>query len=292
MPPRSPNESLASDEAHHRGRSSTESIVNDLRRSDVTAKPVNPNKQRNPANDHATMRSDDSAAAPSSVYLGSAITLNRELSDLSGSYVNGAASRGGLNSKGTGAVPGHIYDDANTFKGPWRHAFVLSEQPPPLVVRQQQHSANGSVGSGGIIPSKPRADATIFVDRNDIVEVVKRQDSIDQGFGGRAMAADSLTSGESIHKRIPIMVLLMHPSQKTYEIMQLWADRSTDSVRSVVITMQQSIPMKWKQAYDGIFQMRGNKLTQLIHILSLEKYEIQPHEILVAKPWSMPSNVT
>ena len=84
----------------------------------------------------------------------------------------------------------------------------------------------------------------------------------------------------------------MHPSQKTYEIMQLWADRSTDSVRDVVNTMHQSIPMKWKQAYDGIFQMRGNKLTQLIHILSLEKYEIQPHEILVAKPWSMPSNVT
>ena len=84
----------------------------------------------------------------------------------------------------------------------------------------------------------------------------------------------------------------MDGGKHSYELMQIWVDRSTDSVRDVVQSLQQSIPEKWKQDYDGIFQVRGNRFTQLIHILGLGKYDVQPNELLIAKPWSMTAKVT
>jgi len=88
------------------------------------------------------------------------------------------------------------------------------------------------------------------------------------------------------------MILLMDPSKQSYELMQIWVDRSIDSIRDLVQVLQHKLPVKWKQAYDGLFQVRGHRFTQLINIIRLVKYDIQPHEILVAKPWSMTAKVT
>ena len=211
----------------------------------------------------------NSAAAPSSVYLGSPVALTRELSDLSGSYMSVSGSV--ASAKGS-SIPGHIYDLNSSVKGPWRQAYVLSQQPPQHLQRMAKTNASDR-------------DDTIYVDRNDVVEVVKRQDSATRS------EICLLNQDPADHHRIPVVLLLMDPGRKIYELMQLWVDRSSDSVRDVLHAMQQSIPDKWKQAYDGLFQIRGSKFTQLINILSVAKYDIQPYEIWVAKPWSVPSKV-
>jgi hypothetical protein len=38
--------------------------------------------------------------------------------------------------------------------------------------------------------------------------------------------------------------------------------------------------------------VRGHRFTQLINIIRLVKYDVQPHEVLVAKPWGMTAKVT
>jgi hypothetical protein len=48
----------------------------------------------------------------------------------------------------------------------------------------------------------------------------------------------------------------------------------------------------WKQNYDGLVQVRGTHFTQLINIIRVGKYDIQPHEILIAKPWGMTAKMT
>jgi hypothetical protein len=204
--------------------------------------------------------SNRSGNAPSSVYLASA-PLTRDLSDLSGSYANGNAPIG---AKGL-SVPGHIYDQAS-FKGPWQHSYVLSATAPTVAANMDSKTA----------------DAMIFVENNDI-EVVELLEK--SGENGIPLFADQ-------NHRIPVVLVLMNPDKKGYELMQLWVDKSMDSVRDVVHTLQQKIPDPWKTAYDGVFQMRGNKFSQLIHILKLEKYDVRPHEIWIAKPWSMTSKMT
>ena len=52
------------------------------------------------------------------------------------------------------------------------------------------------------------------------------------------------------------MVLLMDPSQKTYELMQIWVDRSIDSIRDLAQVLRHKHPTQWKQAYDGLSQVR------------------------------------
>jgi hypothetical protein len=204
-------------------------------------------------------------AAPSSVYLASS-PFTRELSDLSGSYLNGKSNRRG--SKGSN-IPGHIFDQAFV-KVPWRQAYALSQLPP-----QFKDNAASDVQTS--------RDATIFVSQNDVFEIV---DSSPEG------TFDLNKCQAQVHTRIPVMILLMDGANHSYELMQIWIDRATDSVRDLVQALQHSIPDKWKQDYDGIFQVRGNRFTQLIHILGLGKYDVQPHEILIAKPRSMAAKVT
>jgi hypothetical protein len=208
-----------------------------------------------------------SQKAPTSVYL-AASPLARELSDLSGSYLNGHASRG---QKGA-SVPAQIYDQAG-HKGTWRHGYILS-QPLP----QFRAKAN-------LPGSKDEVNSTIFVGHDDGVEIVAER----QHDGSAEL---TIVPSGSEHHRIPVVLLLMDTNRKVYELMQIWVDKSIDFVRDVVHTMQQSIPDKWKHAYDGVFQMRGNKSTQLINILSLEKYDAQPYEVWIAKPWSMTAKLT
>jgi hypothetical protein len=119
----------------------------------------------------------------------------------------------------------------------------------------------------------------VMVDRHGVIEVVTEQDKY----------TDNMM--EEDHHRSPLVILLMDPGRKIYELMQLWIDVSTDTVRDVLHAVQQSLPDKWRQDYDGLFSVRNN-YNQLIHILNVSKYEVQPHEIWVAKPWSMSAKGT
>jgi hypothetical protein len=236
------------------------------------------NQQRKPSIDNIDNKSAGSAsvAAPSSVYLAGP-PLSRELSDLSGSYVNGSSSRRG----GSSNVPAQIFDQAFFNKGPWRQGYVLSQFP---------HSAALRPKSEHIISQNNTA--TVFVSHNDSDGVEIINDLISGELNLLTAAGGGGIEEKETSHRFPIIVLLMDTSKKSYELMQIWVDKSTDSVRDVVQTMHHSIPDKWKLDYDGIFQMRGNRFTQLINILSLEKYDAQPYELWIAKPWSMTAKVT
>lgn len=48
----------------------------------------------------------------------------------------------------------------------------------------------------------------------------------------------------------------------------------------------------WKTDYDGLFQVRNHSYSQLIHILDVHRYDAQPFELWVAKPWSMSAKAT
>ena len=202
-----------------------------------------------------------SSQTPRSVYL-TPLPLTRELSDLSGSYANGTSGKGG--------VPGVIYPKHAPGAGPWRQAYVASKLPPP------SKKIFSAVSSPGRI-------APFMTGRNESVEVIDElvEDiSFDLGLEARE------------HNRIPVTVLLMDGSKHSYELIQVWIDRAVDSVRDVVQAVQRGIPDMWKIGYDGIFQVRGNRFTQLIHILRMTKYDVQPNEILIAKPWSMTAKAT
>lgn len=199
------------------------------------------------------------SAAPRSVYL-TPIPLTRELSDLSGSYANG--------SSGKRSVPGTVYQDRSLESGPWRQAYVASKLPP--VAAKTISIADGHVTSIG----RQCNETEEFVD--------ERADGI--------LELSSLEKQR--HNRIPVNVLLMDGPKHTYELLQIWIDRAVDSVRDVVQGVQRGIPDNWKIGYDGIFQLRGNRFTQMIHILKMAKYDVQPNEILIAKPWSITAQVT
>lgn len=205
--------------------------------------------------------------APRSVYL-TPEPLTRDLSDLSGSYANGASGN-------SVSVPRMIYSQQVPASGAWRQAYVVSRPPPPSSNAKTFPASPSSIGVS--------RSASIMASRDESVEFINERHKED--------TLDLDTLEMQTHNRIPVNVLLMDASRNTYEIMQVWIDRAVDSVRDVVQAVQRGIPEQWKTAYDGIFQMRGNRFTQLIHILRMAKYDIQPHEILVAKPWSMTAKV-
>lgn len=201
------------------------------------------------------------AATPSSVLVGSPLT--RDLSDLSGSYLNGNTAPRQLNKA---QIPGNVYpcdQSATSYERPWRHAKILSSREP---MHPQPYDVSG------------RNDM-VMVDRHGVIEVVTEQDEY-----------TDITMEED-HHRSPLVILLMDPGRKIYELMQLWIDVSTDTVRDVLHAVQQGLSEKWRQDYDGLFSVRNN-YNQLIHILNVSKYEVQPHEIWIAKPWSMSAKGT
>lgn len=201
-------------------------------------------------------RGSDTSGAPRSVYL-TPIPLARELSDLSGSYANGT--------NGKNAVPNTIYQELPVGAGPWRLAYIASQPPPPSVPLPVVNT-----------PSSLKR-------RNDPVNTVSQSVQWQSELVGSELRN---------HNRIPVNVVLMDGPNQTFELLQLWIDRAIDSVRDIVQAVQRGIPGSWKVAYDGIFQIRGNRFTQMIHILKMAKYDIQPNEILIAKPGSMTAKVT
>ncbi|CAJ1933790.1 unnamed protein product [Cylindrotheca closterium] len=92
--------------------------------------------------------------------------------------------------------------------------------------------------------------------------------------------------------KTPVLLVLMDSRRNLYEIIRLFIDAEIDSAKSVVDLVQESIPDRWKPSCDGIFQKRGVTFTQLINILKLRKYDIQPNEIFIGKPVYMTSRQT
>jgi hypothetical protein len=71
-------------------------------------------------------------------------------------------------------------------------------------------------------------------------------------------------------------------------------DQVEDSVRDVLHAVQNHLRDKqnWKTDYDGLFQYRNHSYSQLIHILDVNRYDAQPYELWIAKPWSMSAKAT
>jgi len=219
----------------------------------------------------------NSAATPSSVYMPSSVALSRDnMSDLSG--VSGGTHRGSSSHN----VPGQIFDPKSLTR-PWKQAYNLSNIPPEC----NKNASSSSRTSQNPVCNDGQSNTdntSIWVAQNDVVEIFENLES--------SLGLDRFRIMGEKHKRIPVMILLMDPSKQSYELMQIWVDRNIDSIRDLVQVLQHKLPVKWKQAYDGLFQVRGHRFTQLINIIRLVKYDIQPHEILVAKPWSMAAKVT
>ena len=173
-------------------------------------------------------------------------------------------------------IPNHSIKRGNN-----RTYYRINHRNKPHITLSSSKKPNHTNTAG----KTSAASTSIWVPRNDVVEIF---DSLQSSVVG--LDKLQLMVG---HNRIPVMILLMDPTKHTYEIMQIWVDRSIDSIRDLVHALQHTIPVdKWRQAYDGIFQVRGQRFTQLINIIRLVKYDIQPFEVLIAKPWSMTAKVT
>lgn len=257
-----------------------------------------------------------SYSGPSSVMCVPASPLTRELSDLSGSYMNGNTNPRSSNRFILNHSSSNLSSNEDLAQGLWRQAHILSVAYPVVKEPQQRPAAIAS-------------PALIVVERNGVIELVKKSLTDDeegeedsQGVvrqkaqstteESNAITRALLSSNEDllflahatpsssnnpmgIHQqfdvdestRIPILILLLEPGRKQYEIMQLWVDPQTDMVRDVLHTLQRKLSDKWRQDYDGLFQLRGSDYCQLVHILNIAKYDVRPRELWVAKPWSM-----
>ena len=220
----------------------------------------------------------NSAGTPTSVYMPSSVALSRDMSDISG-------ISGGTNSKGSSSqnvIQGQILDPKSLTR-PWKQAYTLSNIPPECHRNAPMSDRTGHEVVGEDGENTIKKSPSIWVADNDVVEIF---DDLESSLG-----LDRFQIMRGKHNRIPIMILLMDPSKQTYELMQIWVDRAIDSIRDLTQVLQHKLPVRWKQAYDGLFQVRGHRFTQLINIIRLSKYDVQPHEILVAKPWSMAAKV-
>lgn len=237
----------------------------------------------------------DTIATPGSVLLVSPdvnVSLTRELSDLSGSYLNGTTSTGPC---GQTKVPGNVYQSdqsATSYQRPWRHAQVLSSNRIP---QHPQPPTNDEMSVGAKVNRRNNLDGKLLGD-NNLFDTTNKTDveSVQTMIESVAKSAwDSFAPDAGAqHMRTPLIILLMDPGRKIYELMQLWVDPENDSVRSIVHALQQNLSDTWRQDYDGVFQVRNNHFSQLIHVLLAAKYDVQPFELWVAKPWSMSAKST
>lgn len=214
-------------------------------------------------NNSDTTSVKSSATTPTSVLI-NGIPLTKDLSDLSGSYMNGNTAP-----RGTSHVTTVSDQSTISYQRPWRLAQVLSSREP--IHPQPPGDRNDSFAN--------LRKSILVDDENCVIEVVKRD-------------AISVANVPTDHCRAPLILLLMDPGRKSFELMQLWVDVSLDTVRDVLHAIQINLGDSWRQDYDGVFQVRNNHFTQLIHILNISKYDVQPHELWIAKPWSMAAKNT
>lgn len=90
---------------------------------------------------------------------------------------------------------------------------------------------------------------------------------------------------------VPLMIVMMDPTRYTYELSQQWIDPVHDTVRDCLHSLQNNLK-DWPQDYDGLFSVRNNHFDQLIHILNVSRYDVQPYEVWIAKPWALSAKDT
>lgn len=146
---------------------------------------------------------------------------------------------------------------------PWRHAQTLRRRLP--------------------LHPQPHADDESSVRRSYRVLLDKASVEVETIASG--------STGQDVN-RVPLLLILMDTQRKKYELMQLWMDPTTDTVKDVLLAVTRNSTNAWKQDYDGLFQVRNNHFAQLINVLSAGHYDVVPHEVWVAKPWSMSAKVT
>jgi hypothetical protein len=106
---------------------------------------------------------------------------------------------------------------------------------------------------------------------------------------GKSLVMESVDRIEVIQQDIrgpdfcPIIILLMDPGSKIYELMQLWIDAQFDTVRDVLHSIQSNVGERWRQDYDGMLQWRNQQWNPFT------VRQVHPFELIVAKPWSMPA---
>ena len=282
--------------------------------------------------------SNDSVATPSSVHVMlkqsagevvSAIPLTRDLSDLSGSYMNGNTAVRSSNATATHQPLVYSSDaSGNSYHRPWRHAQILS---PRLPLHPQPHADDeSSVGNGFQRRARHLQEQTSFdkksqqqsqkLDDISVIEKVgegfevgmfmtngsststapllrKHQHQLLSSLDGTSKnhSPSKLAAQQLVNKRNPIVLILMDPQRKKYELMQLWIDAASDTVRDVLQAVTRNLTdsgSSWRQDYDGLFQVRNNHFSQLIHVLPAGKYDVVPAEVWVAKPWAMSAKAT
>lgn len=222
-------------------------------------------------------RGDSSIILPANNITLEKVPFTRDLSDLSGSCVNGTFH---VKPSSSATVGTYLSDQsATSYRRPWSQAKILSSQAP---VHPQPPKDDDTVV---IARHGHTSHTTLIYEDDELIEAIMASVHHDDQTG--IILSD-------IHKRTPIIILLMHPTHKTYELMQLWIDIQVDPVTDIVKSIQQHLSEKleWKTDYDGLFQIRNDKFTQLIHILDVRKYHPQAYEVFVAKPWSMSGKVS
>jgi hypothetical protein len=200
---------------------------------------------------------------PRSIAL-AAYPLVRDLSDLSGSCIGSLSVSRGQHQEVTTSIDAIDASLASSSDRPWAQAKILSSKQP-------QH------------PQPP-------TDCNDSIAFVRKRLRDPQVVYETEDEDDACRSCASEREdRVPVLVLLMNPATKQFELMQIWVDLAEDTVNCLMKTIRNSIinNAEWNQDFDGIFQVRNNQFSQLINILHLSKYQVRPNEMLVAKPSSM-----
>jgi len=193
------------------------------------------------------------------------------VSDLSGSYGHGSPHNGGGHNKGNHKVPRQItsldHSHAYSSQQPWRQGYVLSNR----------------------VQEEPLPEVSIVInDCTGGIEMVNNEQDKHDDCSADSLLDSDVGGAECSSERMPVILCLMHPSHKMYEILQLWINSETDTVRDVLQSIQRYVgDKKWNQDYDGLVQLRGKKSSQLIHCLGVSKYDVQPNEVWMAKPWSM-----
>jgi len=149
-----------------------------------------------------------------------------------------------------------------------------------LIKKTETGDSNTEMEDQGVARQKTPADA------DDLLFLAHASASSSSN-SGLGQARPSQHSPGEEHARTPILILLLDPGRKQFEIMQLWVDIKVDLVRDVLHSIQRKLPEKWRQDYDGLMQLRGSSFCQLVHIFNIAKYDVRPRELWVAKPWSM-----
>jgi hypothetical protein len=263
----------------------------------ATAAVYAPSSPRNMSSDRST------GSAPSSVMCVPA-PLTRDLSDLSGSYMNGnTAPRSSNHRSFSNSV---CSTDHEPVQGFWRQAYLLSTPSPKEPVRQASPSTQVVVERNGVVElvkntsdsascsstsadedHRPLHESLMSLQKQGASELSHEDLLFLSHTSASLLLSDQHNEVEALATRIPILILLLDPGRKQYELMQLWVDPQTDLVRDVLHALQRKLSDKWRQDYDGLFQLRGDKFCQLVHILPIVKYDVRPRELWVAKPWSM-----